>query len=69
MEEKADKKFFLEESEENRNLLQKYNKCDRYDYLVAVACGAVGGLTDIFLWELLGIVFWETGQTHRLIMW
>lgn len=48
MEEKADKKFFLEESEENRNLLQKYDKCGRYDYLVAVACGAVGGLTDIF---------------------
>lgn len=48
MEEKVDKKFFLEESEENRNLLQKYDKCDRYDYLAAVACGAVGGLTDIF---------------------
>lgn len=35
-------------SQENRNLF--YNdKCDVYDYLTAVACGAVGGVVDIFL--------------------
>lgn len=35
-------------SEENRALIQAGDKCDKYDYLVAVACGAVGGIVDIF---------------------
>ncbi len=48
MEGTSEKNFFLEESKENQQLLQKYDKCDKYDYLVAVACGAVGGLIDIF---------------------
>ena len=27
-----------------------YNdKCDEYDYLIAVACGAIAGMVDIFL--------------------
>ena len=25
------------------------DKCDKYDYLIAVACGAIAGLVDIFL--------------------
>lgn len=36
-------------SSENRALMQSDDKCDRYDYLIAVACGAVGGIVDIFL--------------------
>lgn len=36
-------------STENRNLIQNDNKCDKYDYLVAIACGAIGGMIDIFL--------------------
>lgn len=39
----------IKESTENRELLQTKDKCDKYDYLAAVACGAVGGLVDIFL--------------------
>ncbi len=39
----------IENSEDNRKLLKSKDKCDKYDYLVAVACGAVGGLIDIFL--------------------
>ena len=39
----------IKESTENRELLQPKDKCDKYDYLAAVACGAVGGLVDIFL--------------------
>lgn len=35
-------------SEENRALIQAGDKCDKYDYLVAVACGAVGDIVDIF---------------------
>lgn len=36
-------------SDENRALLQSGDKCDKYDYLIAVACGAIGGMVDIFL--------------------
>ncbi len=36
-------------SSENHALLQTEDKCDKYDYLVAVACGAIGGMIDIFL--------------------
>lgn len=36
-------------SDENRALIQSGDKCDKYDYLIAVACGAVGGMIDIFL--------------------
>lgn len=36
-------------SMENRALIQESDKCDKYDYLIAVACGAVGGMIDIFL--------------------
>jgi hypothetical protein len=32
-----------------RILLRKENKCDKYDYLTAVACGVVGGIVDILL--------------------
>lgn len=39
----------LVNSDENRALLQSGDKCDKYDYLIAVACGAVGGMVDIFL--------------------
>jgi hypothetical protein len=34
---------------ENQELLQADDKCDKYDYLVAVGCGAIGGMIDIFL--------------------
>lgn len=36
-------------SDENQALIQSGDKCDKYDYLIAVACGAVGGMVDIFL--------------------
>lgn len=39
----------IEVSEDNRKLLKSKDQCDKYDYLAAVACGAVGGLIDIFL--------------------
>lgn len=34
---------------ENRALIVSGDKCDKYDYLVSVACGAIGGMIDIFL--------------------
>ena len=38
----------LVNSTENQLLLQTKDTCDKYDYLIAVACGAVGGLVDAF---------------------
>lgn len=49
MEIEEKKYLFLINSEENRELLQKRDKCDKYDYLAAVVCGAIGGMLDIFL--------------------
>ncbi len=40
--------FLMQDSAENREILQGKDQCDKYDYLAAVACGAVGGLMDIF---------------------
>lgn len=49
MEDKSiDTNVLIECSEENRKLVQKEDKCDKYDYLIAVACGVVGGLVDVF---------------------
>lgn len=39
----------IENTDENRSLLKGKDRCDRFDYLAAVACGAIGGLIDIFL--------------------
>lgn len=39
----------MQEIDENKRVLLREDKCDKYDYLVAVGCGAVGGLIDIFL--------------------
>lgn len=39
----------IENSDENRLLIRTIDKCDKYDYLIAVACGVIGGLIDIFL--------------------
>lgn len=47
------------------------DKCDKYDYLIAVACGAIAGLIDIFLVgaptdsELLG---WTDAQVDKTVM-
>lgn len=38
----------LQNSVKNRELLQRKDNCDKYDYLAAVVCGAIGGMMDIF---------------------
>lgn len=45
---RIDTNVLIECSEANRKLVQKEDKCDKYDYLIAVACGVVGGLVDVF---------------------
>lgn len=48
-----------------------HDKCDKYDYLVAVGCGAIAGLVDIFL---IGspaegkILKWTDAQVDRTVM-
>lgn len=32
-----------------RNIPIHHDECDKYDYLIALACGAIGGMIDIFL--------------------
>lgn len=55
---------------DNRKLF--YNdKCDKYDYLTAVACGAIGGVVDIFLVgapkdSILGE--WTDDQTNKVVI-
>lgn len=44
-----DKYFNKVNFEQNKNLLLLRDKCDRYDYLVAVGCGVIGGMIDIFM--------------------
>lgn len=40
---------YSEEKLDQKLALVSSRKCDKYDYLIAVACGAVAGLVDIFL--------------------
>lgn len=70
MERIPEENFILKESEENRQLLQKYDKCDKYDYLLAAACGAVGGLIDIFFVGMPGsstLGNWTDAQVDHVV--
>ena len=54
------------------SLLKRHNvKCDRYDYLAACACGALGGMIDIFLVGSPGnsaIGKWTDAQVDNAVM-
>lgn len=39
---------FTFDLEDKKIFLDNKNKCDNYDYLISVACGAIGGIIDIF---------------------
>jgi len=69
--ERTEKKYpLIENSEENRSLLKGKDKCDKYDYLAAVACGAVAGVIDIFLVGAPGnsaLVNWTDTQTDNAV--
>lgn len=56
---------------ENQALLQADDKCDKYDYLVAVGCGAIGGMIDIFLVGAPGdskLGKWTDAQVDNAVM-
>jgi len=49
----------------------KRDKCDKYDYLIAVGCGAIGGIVDVFLVgapkdSVLGN--WTDKQSDKFVM-
>ena len=58
-------------SKENIWLVKNPNECDKYDYLISVACGSVGGLVDVFLVgspenSILGK--WTDEQVDKVVM-
>lgn len=66
-----EKKILVEASENNRNLLQYDDKCDKYDYIAAVACGAMGGIVDIFFVDMPGegsLGKWTDQQVDKAVM-
>lgn len=55
----------------SRELLLKADKCDKYDYLTAVGCGALGGLIDIFFVGAPGnsaLGAWTDEQVNHAVM-
>ena len=48
MEDEA-RKLLVQDSQGKTELLRTADKCDKYDYLMAVGCGVIGGIIDIFL--------------------
>lgn len=59
------------ENKENKRLLQEENRCDKYDYLAAVGCGAISGIIDIFLIGAPGssaVQNWTDEQVDKTVM-
>ena len=70
MTEASNKYPMLVNSKENRELFYD-DDCDKYDYLTAVACGAIGGVVDIFLVGAPGdsvLGKWTDAQTDKAVI-
>ena len=59
----------IENTADNRSLLQSKYRCDKYDYLAAIACGAIGAIVDIFMVEIPVTVHWENSRMNRQKNW
>lgn len=58
-------------NEKNLKPVFYHDKCDKYDYLSAVGCGAVAGMIDIFLVGAPGdskLQFWTDTQVDKTVM-
>ena len=58
-------------SKESIALLKTHDKCDKFDYLTAVACGAIGGLVDVFLVGMPGdsiLGQWTDSMVDKSVM-
>lgn len=58
---------------ENRDAktLFYHDKCDKYDYLIAVGCGAIAGIIDVFILGAPGnnsLATWTDGQVDKAVM-
>ena len=54
----------------NKELLLLKDKCDKYDYLVAVGCGVIGGMIDIFMVgspKDSALVSWTNSQVDNVV--
>lgn len=61
----------IKKDQENINLIRYNDKCDKYDYLIAAGCGAIGGLIDIFLVGAPGdskLQIWTDNQVDKCVM-
>lgn len=48
-----------------------HDKCDKYDYLIAVGCGVIAGLMDVFLVGAPGdskLQSWTDTQVDKAVM-
>lgn len=48
-----------------------HDKCDKYDYLIAVGCGAIAGMVDIFFVGAPGdskLQSWTDTQVDKTVM-
>ena len=60
----------LSNTEENRRLLTEKDKCDKYDYLIATGCGAIGGIVDSVFVGMPGkskLGNWSDEQTEKFV--
>lgn len=54
----------------NKELLLLKDKCDKYDYLIAAACGVIGGLIDVFMVgspKDSALVSWTDSQVDNVV--
>ena len=71
MNEKTTQPDLLINNDENRLLFAKSDSCDKFDYIAAVACGAMGGVIDIFLVGSPGdsvLGNWTDKQVDNVVM-
>lgn len=57
--------------DKNNKIAFYHDKCDKYDYLVAVGCGAIAGMIDIFLVGAPGdskLQSWTDAQVDNVVM-
>ena len=62
--------LLVQDREKNIELLTKGDKCDKYDYLIAAGCGAIGGVIDIFLVGAPGdsvLGNWTDAQVDKVV--
>lgn len=61
----------LDNQKECRIILQSSTECDKYDYLAAIGCGAIGGIIDVFLVGTPGdsiLGKWSDQQVDHAVM-